>query len=54
VPVLSPPGRRDVLKFGENVQKLSEVLFRFESERPFTVARGIQQGGCDLADFVDL
>jgi hypothetical protein len=43
-----------VLKLRENVQKLSEVLFRFKSERAFTVARRIKQRGCDLADFVDL
>jgi hypothetical protein len=43
-----------VLKLRENVQKLSEVLFRFKSERAFAVARRIKQRGCDLADFVDL
>jgi hypothetical protein len=43
-----------MLKLRENVQKLSEVLFCFEGERPFTVARRVEEGGCDLADFVDL
>ncbi len=43
-----------MLKFGKNIEETRKILFRLHCQRPFAIAGSVEEGGCDLADFVDL